>query len=162
MKKHLAARWAPADHLLLGADLRGQGRDRDRAPLQAERRRHRADGAGHARRPQGALVRRIQVQILHGPAVPGGHRARAAAATSQTGAPFAEERIEYILKTAANWSGPIKEFRLVVDKGDADNLVSFCGEDVKKIGDTQFEVKKTDFVPDGDLAILILKKLKAQ
>jgi len=88
-------------------------------------------------------------------------RARAAA-TSQTGAPFAEERIEYILKTAANWSGPIKEFRLVVDKGDADNLVSFCGEDVKKIGDTQFEVKKTDFVPDGNLAILILKKLKAQ
>ena len=88
-------------------------------------------------------------------------RARAAA-KSQTGAPFAEERIEYILKTAANWSGPIKEFRLVVDKGDADNLVSFCGEDVKKISDTQSEVKKTDFVPDGNLAILILKKLKAQ
>ena len=50
----------------------------------------------------------------------------------------------------------------MVDKGDADNLVSFCGEDVKKIGDTQFEVKKTDFVPDGNLAILILKKLKEQ
>ena len=85
-------------------------------------------------------------------------RARAAA-KSQTGAPFAEERIEYILKTAANWSGPIKEFRLVVDKGEADNLVSFCGEDVKKIGDTQFEMKKTDYTPDGNLSILILKKL---
>jgi hypothetical protein len=76
--------------------------------------------------------------------------------------PFGEERIEYILKTGANWSGPIKDFRLVVDKGAADNLVSFCGEDVKKIGDTQFEVKKTDFTPDGNLAILILKKLKEQ
>ena len=40
--------------------------------------------------------------------------------------------------------------------------MSFCGEDVKKIGDTQFEVKKTDFTPDGNLAILILKKLKEQ
>jgi len=75
------------------------------------------------------------------------------AAKSPFGAPFGEERIEYILKTGANWSGPIKDFRLVVDKGAADNLVSFCGEDVKKIGDTQFEVKKTDFTPDGNLAI---------
>ncbi len=88
-------------------------------------------------------------------------RARVAA-KSPFGAPFSEERIEYILKTGANWSGPIKEFRLVVDKGDADNLVSFCGEDVKKIGDTQFEVKKTEFTPEGNLAILILKKLKDQ
>jgi hypothetical protein len=88
-------------------------------------------------------------------------RARASA-KSQAGAPFAEERIEYILKTAANWSGPIKEFRLVVDKGEPDNLLSFCGEDIKKIGDTQFEVKKADFLPDGNLAILILKKLKEQ
>jgi Domain of unknown function (DUF4424) len=84
------------------------------------------------------------------------------AAKSPFGAPFGEERIEYILKTGANWSGPIKDFRLVVDKGGPDNLVSFCGEDVKKIGDTQFEVKKTDFTPDGNLAILILKKLKEQ
>jgi hypothetical protein len=84
------------------------------------------------------------------------------AAKSPFGAPYGEERIEYILKTGANWSGPIKDFRLVVDKGGPDNLVSFCGEDVKKIGDTQFEVKKTDFTPDGNLAILILKKLKEQ
>jgi hypothetical protein len=84
------------------------------------------------------------------------------AAKSPFGAPFGEERIEYILKTGANWSGPIKDFRLVVDKGAADSLVSFCGEDVKKIGETQFEVKKTDFTPDGNLAILILKKLKEQ
>lgn len=81
------------------------------------------------------------------------------AANSKFGGPFSEERIDYILKTGANWSGPIKDFRLVVDKGAADNLVSFCGEDVKKIGDTQFEMKKSDYTPDGNLAILILKKL---
>src|SRR5882672_5981153 len=81
------------------------------------------------------------------------------ATNSKLSAPFGEERIDYILKTGANWSGPIKQFRLAVDKGAADNLVSFCGTEVKKIGDTQFEMKKTDYTPDGNLAVLILRKL---
>ena len=81
------------------------------------------------------------------------------AANSKFGAPFTEERIDYILKTGANWSGPIKDFRLVVDKGEAENLVSFCGEDVKPIGDTKLEMKKTDYAPEGNLSILILKKV---
>ncbi len=81
------------------------------------------------------------------------------AANSKFGAPFSEERIDYILKTGANWSGPIKDFRLVVDKGAPDSLVSFCGDDVKKLGETQFEMKKTDYTPDGNLSVLILKKL---
>ena len=83
-------------------------------------------------------------------------------ADSKFAAPFAEERIDYILKTGANWSGPIKEFRLVVDKGAADNLVSFCGDDVRKLGETRFEMKKSDYTPDGNLSILILKKLPPQ
>jgi hypothetical protein len=74
--------------------------------------------------------------------------------------PFMEERIDYILKTGANWSGPIKDFRLVVDKGDADTLVSFCGEKVKKIGPTQFEMRKADYTPDGNFAMLFLKRMK--
>ena len=81
---------------------------------------------------------------------------------SKQGAPFSEERIEYILKTGANWAGPIGEFRLVVDKGDADSLVSFCGDGVKRISPTQFEMRKTDFFPQRDLSILILKKLPPQ
>ncbi len=83
-------------------------------------------------------------------------------ANSTFGAPFSEQRIEYILKTGGNWSGPIKQFRLVVDKGDADSLVSFCGDDVRKISQTEFEMKKTDFTPDDDLAVLILKRLPRQ
>ena len=78
-------------------------------------------------------------------------------ARSQYGA--LARRIEYILKTGANWSGPIKEFRLVIDKGDASSLVSFCGDGIKKISPTQFEMKKTDFTPDSDLSVLILKRL---
>jgi hypothetical protein len=84
------------------------------------------------------------------------------ASKSEFGPPYSEQRIDYILKTAANWSGPIKDFRLVVDKGDADSLLSFCGDDIKKIGPTQFEVHKADFVPEGNLSVLILKKLASQ
>ena len=81
---------------------------------------------------------------------------------SQAGARYSEQRIEYVLRTGANWSGPIKEFRLVVDKGDPDSLVSFCGERVRRLSPTQFEVKVNDYTPEGDLSVLILKKLPAQ
>ncbi len=86
--------------------------------------------------------------------------ARKAAKTES--APFSEERIEYILKTGANWSGPIREFRLVADKGVADSLISFCGEGVKKIAPTEFEMQKRDFTPDGNFSVLILKKISPQ
>lgn len=81
---------------------------------------------------------------------------------SDYGAPFSEERIAYVLRTGANWSGSIGSFHLVVDKGDPSNLVSFCGEGVKKISDTKFEMSKTDYTPEGDLSVLILKKLPSQ
>lgn len=73
-------------------------------------------------------------------------------------APFFEERIDYILTTGANWSGPIGDFRLVVDKGSPDALVSFCGDGVKKISPTEFEIRKKDFVPQGNFSVLLLKK----
>ncbi|HEY2230292.1 MAG TPA: DUF4424 family protein [Xanthobacteraceae bacterium] len=49
------------------------------------------------------------------------------AAKSEFGPPYAEQRIEYILRAGANWSGPIGQFHLTVDKGEAGSLVSFCG-----------------------------------
>ena len=64
--------------------------------------------------------------------------------------------ISYILSSGATWKGPIKDFRLVVDKGKQDALVSFCGDDVKKIGPTKFEVRKKDFEPKGDLNVLMV------
>jgi Domain of unknown function (DUF4424) len=83
------------------------------------------------------------------------------AAKSEFGPPYSEQRIDYILRTGANWSGPIGQFHLTVDKGEASSLVSFCGPGAKKTGDTKFEMTKTDFSPDGDLAVLILKKMPA-
>jgi hypothetical protein len=69
-----------------------------------------------------------------------------------------ERRISYVLKTGANWAGPIKNFRLVVDKGRADRMVSFCADNVKKISPTSFEVRMKDFTPTQDLKILLISK----
>ena len=66
-----------------------------------------------------------------------------------------EKRVSYILTTANNWASSIGDFRLVVDKGSPDALVSFCGTNVKKISPTQFEMRARDFRPENELDILI-------
>ena len=74
-------------------------------------------------------------------------------------APFTEAWLSYILTTGGNWGGgAIEHFRLVVDKGSPDNLVSFCGENIKKIGPTTFEMVAEDFWPDKELEIMILER----
>ena len=70
--------------------------------------------------------------------------------------PLFERRIAYVLTTGANWAGPIGDFRLTVDKGPPDSLVSFCADGVKKIGPTLFEVRHANFTPTQDLHVLIL------
>jgi hypothetical protein len=85
------------------------------------------------------------------------------AADSNFGAPFFEQRIDFAHTMWVNGlASPLKEFRLTVDKGAADNLVSFCGGEAKKINETQLELTKTDYRPDGNLAILFLNKLLLQ
>jgi hypothetical protein len=69
-----------------------------------------------------------------------------------------ERRINYVLKTGANWLGPIKDFKIVIDKGKPDRLVSFCLDNVKKISPTAFEIRMKDFTPDRDLKILLIGK----
>lgn len=69
---------------------------------------------------------------------------------------WSDRHISYILTTGANWSGPIRDFRLVVDKGSTKNLISFCGESIKKIGPTRFEMRKRNFRPERGLDVLIL------
>jgi hypothetical protein len=72
--------------------------------------------------------------------------------------PYFEQHLSYVLTTGANWSGPIGEFHLVVDKGSTDTLVSFCADGVKKTGPTTFEMHKSDYVPDRDMNVLFLVK----
>lgn len=67
-----------------------------------------------------------------------------------------EQRLRYILTTGGNWRSPIGDFRMVVDKGHPNAIVSFCGEGVRRIGPTQFEVRHRNWRPDRDLAVLIV------
>lgn len=73
-----------------------------------------------------------------------------------SGSNYTESWISYILKTGANWNGPIKDFKLTLDKGDAKNLISFCASNARKTGPTTFEMTAQDFWPEQDLDILIL------
>lgn len=84
-------------------------------------------------------------------------KALKARTTEDNSSPYTEVWLGYVLKSGANWKGPIKDFRLVVDKGKPENLVSFCAEGVKKIAPTQFEVRKTDFEPKDDLLVMIVE-----
>jgi hypothetical protein len=61
----------------------------------------------------------------------------------------------YILTTGGNWRSPIGDFRLVVDKGRASNIVSFCETGVRQISPTRFEVRHRNWRPTRDLNILI-------
>ena len=70
---------------------------------------------------------------------------------------MSETWLGYVLSSGANWRGPIKHFRLVVDKGEPGHLVSFCMDGVTNISPTQFEVVKTDFEPSRDLDVLIVQ-----
>jgi hypothetical protein len=83
---------------------------------------------------------------------------RLAGATDVNTAKLQERRISYTLKSGGGWTAPIKDFRLVVDKGRADRMVSFCGDNVKKISATAFELKAKDFTPAQDLKILLISK----
>ncbi|MEA2927686.1 MAG: hypothetical protein QOG38_114, partial [Hyphomicrobiales bacterium] len=73
--------------------------------------------------------------------------------------PLSEKRLEYILVTGGNWAGPIKDFRLVIDKGAEGNLISACGK-FKKISATQFELRQADYFPERNLEVLILEPLQ--
>lgn len=74
------------------------------------------------------------------------------------GNPPPEYRISYVLTTGANWAGPIGDYRLTVDKGRPDALVSFCETGMQKIGPTTFEVRHQNFTPTRDIDIMIVRK----
>ena len=64
--------------------------------------------------------------------------------------------IAYVLRTANSWAGPIGDFRLTLDKGASENIISLCASGVEKTGPTTFEIRKRNYSPDRDLEILIV------
>lgn len=67
-----------------------------------------------------------------------------------------ERRINYVLKTGANWAGPIGSFKLTIDPGAPDRLVSFCPGRLKPTAPFALEYVAKDFSPTDDLKILIV------
>lgn len=65
--------------------------------------------------------------------------------------------LEYILKTGANWAGPIGKFRLEIDKGTAD-LISLCpipGLKLQRRGKS-FVAEAAQYTPTTDLKVLFV------
>jgi hypothetical protein len=82
---------------------------------------------------------------------------RASREAPRRGGSITERRVRYILTTGGNWRSPIGDFRLVVDKGRPENLVSFCGSGLRRISPTRFEMRRSNWRPDRDLAVLIVE-----
>lgn len=90
----------------------------------------------------------------------GTSKAMAAALTPPKGEDFAgmgmAYNISYVLRTANSWAGPIGTFRLTLDKGASENVLSLCADGVTKTGPTTFVVEKTNYIPDRDLETLVV------
>jgi uncharacterized protein DUF4424 len=78
-------------------------------------------------------------------------------ASLQTQAGFVDD-VSYVLKTARNWKGPIGRFRLVVDKGKPENLMTLCWSGrLVATSPTRFEFAARDFVPRQDVDLMVLE-----
>lgn len=65
--------------------------------------------------------------------------------------------LQYVLVTGANWAGPIGDFTMTVEKAKTRDLVSFCGDGVRKIGPTTYQVHYVNFTPTKDVSVLYLE-----
>jgi hypothetical protein len=83
---------------------------------------------------------------------------KAAGRAGKGGPAYYESWLSYILTTGGNWRSSIGKFKLTIDKGKPENLVSFCGQNVQKTGPTTFVMTAEDFYPEKDLDILILEQ----
>jgi hypothetical protein len=55
---------------------------------------------------------------------------------------------------AGGWRGPVRHYRLVVDKGKTDNFVPFCPQAARKISPTTFEWTATDYTQASEIGVM--------
>jgi hypothetical protein len=65
--------------------------------------------------------------------------------------------IDFILTTANNWSGPIRDFHLSVLGDSPNDIVLTCTPGLKRVGATSYELSRSDFHPNADLKLMILQ-----
>lgn len=90
-------------------------------------------------------------------------RVRAGAAPAGGAAGFMRRAgVEYVLRTGANWAGPIGRFRLTVEKPAADALMAVCAPGpLVTVSPTVAVFEATNFTPAADLDILFLRPERA-
>jgi Domain of unknown function (DUF4424) len=66
-------------------------------------------------------------------------------------------QVHYILRSGANWAGPIGKFRLTIRKEPPYQMVFLCADGVRRQDSQTFVVEKTNFVPRSDLKIIFLR-----
>lgn len=63
--------------------------------------------------------------------------------------------LRYILLTANNWQGPIKDFQLTIKKQSPAELISLCFDgDLHKVDSQTFQFSRKNYRPARDLSIL--------
>ncbi len=67
--------------------------------------------------------------------------------------------LKYVLTTSGNWMGPIRKFRLTVEKATPDALVSLCAPTIKRASATTFMLSQDNFSPTEDLKVLFVEPL---
>lgn len=71
--------------------------------------------------------------------------------------------LSYILTTANNWQGPIKDFRLTLKKRKPSDVFTLCFDgNFKKTDPLTFEFRQADFTPKRDLKILFFRRFGMQ
>jgi len=64
--------------------------------------------------------------------------------------------VKYILTTANNWSGPIRDFHLEIDSDAPGDILLTCQPSIKQTSPTRYEVESRNFRPDRDLDLVII------
>jgi hypothetical protein len=73
---------------------------------------------------------------------------------------FVEKQIQYVLTTANNWSGPIRNFRLRITADSADDIFVTCMPGFRRITATQYELLRSNFKPNQELNVLLLQSAR--
>jgi Domain of unknown function (DUF4424) len=66
---------------------------------------------------------------------------------------FKKSEAMAMVKTGANWKGPIGRFTLRIQKERATDKISVCLDGFRKVDDKTFVLEKSNFVPTRDLLI---------
>jgi hypothetical protein len=80
----------------------------------------------------------------------------------KSGTEYSYREVHYILKTGANWRGPIGRFKLTLVKQHPRDIISTCILDTRRVSPTTFEVARENFEPTGDLAVLFIPRGSSQ